>query len=82
MSEAVMIALTRKGMGRQEAHEVVRRVALKTKTTFFEEIINDEDVKRYLSDDEIEKILKPENYIGTARRKIDKVVQWVNSLIM
>lgn len=82
MSEAVMIALTKKGMGRQEAHETVRRVALKTKTTFFEELINDEDVKRYLSDDEIEKILKPENYIGTAKRKIDRVVEWVNSLIM
>lgn len=82
MSEAVMIALTKKGMGRQEAHETVRRVALKTKTTFFEELINDEEVKRYLSDDEIEKILKPENYIGTAKRKIDRVVEWVNSLIM
>jgi len=81
MSEAVMIALTRKGMGRQEAHELVRRVALKTKTTFFEELINDEDIKRYLSDDEIEKILKPENYLGTTRRKIEMVVQWVNSLI-
>jgi len=81
MSEAVMIALTRKGMGRQEAHEVVRGVSLKTKTTLFEELINDEEVKRHLSDDEIEKILKPENYTGTARKKIEVVVRWIKSLL-
>ncbi|RLI37384.1 adenylosuccinate lyase, partial [Candidatus Bathyarchaeota archaeon] len=32
MSEAVMLALTRKGMNRQEAHELVRRLAIKSRS--------------------------------------------------
>jgi len=81
LSEAVMIALTRKGMGRQEAHEVLRRVALRTTNTLAEELINDEDVKVYLNDNEIMNLMVPEKYLGTSKRRIEAVVKWVNSLL-
>lgn len=81
LSEAVMIALTRKGMGRQEAHEVLRRAALRATNTLAEELINDEDVKVYLNDNEIMNLMVPERYLGTSKRKTEVVVRWVNSLL-
>jgi adenylosuccinate lyase len=81
LSEAVMIALTRKGLSRQEAHEIVREAAMRTTSSFSEELINDEVVKNYLDDDEIQKLLTPENYIGTSEQKIEVVLSWINSVL-
>ncbi len=56
-SQAVMLGLTRKGMTREEAYDVVQRNAMESWRTgrdFRELISNDGDVKRYLSEDEIE----------------------------
>ena len=56
-SQAVMLGLTRKGMTREEAYDVVQRNAMESWGTgrdFRELISNDGDVKRYLSEDEIE----------------------------
>ncbi len=80
MSEAVMIALTKKGVSRQEAHEMLREAAMRAYrngTTLFEELIKDKKIMQYFTKEEIEEILKPENYLGTAIKRIDKVVKWI-----
>jgi adenylosuccinate lyase len=78
MSEAVMIALTRKGMSRQEAHELLRRLSLKSeienkafKTVLFE----NETVRKFLSEEEIDEALKPESYLGTAIQQVERIVK-------
>lgn len=78
MSEAVMIALTRKGMSRQEAHELLRRLSLKSeienkafKTVLFE----NETVRKILSEEEIDEALKPESYLGTAIQQVERIVK-------
>jgi len=74
MSEAVMIALTKKGMSRQEAHELLRRLAIKSQmeNRYFKEVLlEDENVRKFLSVDEIEKALNPRNYLGTAIQQIE-----------
>ena len=84
MSEAVMIALTRKGMGRQEAHEVVRRASMRayeSGRTLLEELLEDDVVRNYLSENELRELLKPENYLGTAKEKVERVVEWVKSIL-
>ena len=78
MSEAVMIALTRKGMSRQEAHELLRRLAIKSQQEnrhFREVLLENEIVRKFLSEEEIEEALNPRNYLGTAIQQIEQVIQ-------
>jgi len=78
MSEAVMIALTRKGMNRQEAHELLRKLAIKSQTEnkhFKEVLLEDETVRKFLSEEEIEEALNPRNYLGTAIQQIEQTIQ-------
>ena len=77
MSEAVMITLTRKGMGRQEAHELLRKLTIKSeaeKQHFKEILMQDKIVCRKLSEKEIDKALNPRNYLGTTIKQINFVI--------
>ncbi len=74
MSEAVMLALTRKGMSRQEAHELIRRLAIKSASQnlpFRDVLMEDQTVSRMLSKEEIDETLNPENYLGTAIEQVE-----------
>ena len=78
MSEAVMIALTRKGMNRQEAHELLRRLAIKSHQEnrhFREALLENEIVRKFLSEEEIEEALNPRSYLGTAIQQIEQTIQ-------
>jgi len=78
MSEAVMMALARKGMSRQEAHELLRKLSIKSemRNKPFKEILSaDRTVIKHLSGKEIDAALKPENYLGTAREQVDRMVK-------
>jgi len=69
MSEAVMMALTRKGVDRQEAHELLRQLTVKSeheKRNFREVLFADKFVRSKLSEREIDAALNPKNYLGTA----------------
>jgi adenylosuccinate lyase len=68
MSESVMMALTRKGVNRQEAHELLRRLTMKSeleKRHFSEILLEDKFVRSKLSEKEIGEALNPKNYLGT-----------------
>ena len=78
MSEAVMIALTRKGLNRQEVHELLRKLTLKSeveKRHFREILVKDKTVRGKLSEKEIDEALNPVNYLGTAVRQVELAVQ-------
>ncbi|MGB9741193.1 MAG: adenylosuccinate lyase [Candidatus Bathyarchaeia archaeon] len=78
MSEAVMIALTKKGMSRQEAHELLRRLALKSEAEgrhFREILLEDEVVSSKLNAEEIDAALNPANYLGTALEQVNHMVK-------
>jgi adenylosuccinate lyase len=78
LSEALMIALTMKGMDRQKAHELIRRLAMKSevkKQPFKETLLKNDAVQRMLSEKEIDEALDPRNYLGTAIEQVDQVVQ-------
>ncbi|MDH5816265.1 MAG: adenylosuccinate lyase [Candidatus Nezhaarchaeota archaeon] len=77
MSEAVMIALTRKGMSRQEAHKLLRELSMKSMihdVHLSELLKNDERVKKLLSPKEIDELMRPENYLGEVQKLIDRAV--------
>jgi len=78
MSESVMIALTRKGMSRQEAHELLRRLTIKSKMEerhFGEILLADEVVCEKLGEKEIAEALNPRNYLGTALEQVELMVE-------
>ncbi|MGQ9461169.1 MAG: adenylosuccinate lyase [Candidatus Bathyarchaeaceae archaeon] len=78
MSEAVMLALARKGMDRQKAHELIRGLAIKSdaeKHPFKEVLIENDTVKKMLSEKEISAALNPRNYLGTAIKQVGLVVK-------
>ncbi len=84
LSEAVMLALTKRGMGRQEAHELVREIAMRAyrnNTSLLDELVRDDRILKYFKREELEELLKPENYIGTARERVERVVRWVEGVL-
>jgi adenylosuccinate lyase len=78
MSEAVMLALTRKGMGRQEAHRLLRELTAKSlleNKDFRQVLLESKAVKQCLSVKEIDEALKPENYLGTTLQQIKEALK-------
>jgi adenylosuccinate lyase len=81
MSEAVMMALTRKGVNRQEAHELLRKLAIRSeleKRQFKEVLLKDKFVRSKLSAKEIDDALNPKNYLGTAVKQAEKFAKSKN----
>jgi adenylosuccinate lyase len=75
MSEAVMMALARKGVNRQEAHELLRQLTIKSeveKRHFREILLEDKLVSNTLNPKEIDEALNPRNYLGTAVKQAEK----------
>jgi adenylosuccinate lyase len=74
MSEAVMMALAAKGVNRQEAHELLRKLTIKSeveKRHFREILLEDKFVRGKLGEKEIDAALNPKNYLGTAVKQAE-----------
>jgi adenylosuccinate lyase len=75
MSESVMMALAKKGVNRQEAHELLRQLTIQSameKKPFKQILQEDKLVSKTLSEKEIDKALDPKNYLGTAVKQAEK----------
>jgi adenylosuccinate lyase len=78
MSEAVMIALTKKGVSRQEAHELLRKLTIRSqveKRPFKQVLMEDEFIHVKLTEKEIDEALNPKNYLGTAIKQAEIFAQ-------
>ena len=76
MSESVMLALVKKGMDRQEAHNIIRGLAIesKVKGMSFKNILSRSvEVNNLLNKMEINEALDPQNYLGTTFKQIKTV---------
>ncbi|WP_285519811.1 adenylosuccinate lyase [Thermococcus nautili] len=79
MAEPLMLKLAERGMGRQEAHELVRQLAMKAfeeGRDFLEVVKESEEVRKYLTDEDLAS-LRPENYIGVAPQIVDNVLRHI-----
>ena len=77
MAEAVMLALTRKGMDRQAAHELVRQVSMEAasgKASFRNLLLAESEIAERLSAAEINDALDPASYTGHAGEIVDRVL--------
>ncbi len=78
LSESVMIELTKRGMKRQDAHEILRVCsmdALTTKTPLADILAKKPEVTKYVSVEELAGLLKPENYIGLAGVQVENLIR-------
>ena len=78
LTERVMIELVSKGVGRQEGHELMRRLALKAwaeKRPLRQVMEEDEEATRLVSPAEMDEWLNPHTYIGTSVEQVDRVVK-------
>jgi adenylosuccinate lyase len=78
MAERVMTELAEKGMNRQEAHEVVKRLvwrAMSEDRMAVDLMREDKHVMQFLSANELEAFMSPETYLGVAIEKTDRVIE-------
>ncbi|MFO7618609.1 MAG: adenylosuccinate lyase [Thermoplasmata archaeon] len=78
MAESAMMAMVAKGIGRQEAHEMMRKLSLKAAdsgTHLRDQMLADESASNMFKPEEIDAILDPKNYIGEAINIVDKALK-------
>ncbi len=81
LSEAVSSALARKA-GRATAHELLRKAtseAMATEQPLESVLKGMPEVTSHLSLDDIQRLLRPEEYLGSAQRFIDRVLRGSNA---
>jgi adenylosuccinate lyase len=70
-----MMALTKKGVNRQDAHEMLRKLTIQSaaeKKDFKKVLLEDKLVSNKLSEKEIDQALNPKNYLGTAVKQAER----------
>ena len=78
LSERVALKLVEKGIGRQEAHELVRKCsmkALRENTSFKEALLQTKEISSRLKEHEIDKCLDYGTYIGVTQQIIDNAIK-------
>jgi adenylosuccinate lyase len=76
MAEAVMLRLVEKGLGRQEAHEAVRRASM-TGAEFEKALLADAEVAKRLTHAELRAVLDPSKYTGMSGATVDRALKIV-----
>jgi adenylosuccinate lyase len=80
MAEAVMMALAAKGLGRQEAHQLIRDAAqiARTKGTLLRDaLLAEPRVSKLLSAKELDATMDPTSYLGQSASIVDSTLKRV-----
>jgi len=78
MAEAVMTKLVEKGMGRGDAHELVRTCSLKAASEnklLLSVLLENPKITKLLKKKELEEVMNPRNYLGVSDKIVDHVVK-------
>jgi adenylosuccinate lyase len=83
MAENVMVELAKKGVGRQQAHEIMRQssmLAFEKKRELADVLLENETVMANLRPEEIASLLDPHQYIGTAVSQVERLCEKLQKL--
>lgn len=78
MAESVMMAMTRKGVSREHAHEIIRKISMESrneKIHLREALVRNSEIRDLFSEGELREILDPRSYLGHIRKKIAKYIE-------
>lgn len=84
MAERFMSKLTQKGMGRQSAYALVRSCAMEAyaEDTGLRNILSNQDeIKEYLTQKEIDETMDPHTYLGSSSKFVDNVIKNAKEII-
>lgn len=83
MTEALMLALTGRGLARSEAHEVLRRLTHRPDQPppLLDRAKSDPAIQRLLGAEEIERLLDPAAYVRAATDKTDRILDRLDRLL-
>ena len=76
LSQTLLLALTGKGLTREEAYKLVQRNAMKSwehKVQLKEHVLQDQDILKHVSAEEIEQLFSPENILNKLRKSVDTI---------
>ena len=74
LSQTLLLALTGKGLTREEAYKLVQRNAMKSwehKIQLKEYVLQDQDILRHVSAEEIEELFSSESILNKLRKSVD-----------
>ncbi len=80
MAESIMMKMTEMGIGRQDAHEIVRSssmIAEDEDRQLLEVLLERDDLKGRMSEADIRAAMDPNNYTGGAKEIVDRMVAQV-----
>lgn len=80
MAESVMMALVSKGMGRQDAHELIRKCSMdaqKACEDFKSHLMANSSVTALMSEAELDSALDPKLYLGSTGATVDNILDIV-----
>ena len=82
LTENVMVELVDRGIGRQEAHEILRQAAIKARSEnrFIKDILSENDeINDKFSKSELDILLDPHKYVGKAVELIDNLSKFLKT---
>ena len=79
MSEALMLALTQRGLPRGEAHELLRTITrdLGPRDSISDRAKANAEILRWIRPPELDELLDPARYVEAAAAKTDRVLRWL-----
>jgi len=78
MTENLMLGLVKKGIGRQDAHELLRQTSMrviKENKNLKEILLKNDSIKKKFTEKELDWYLDPKNYLGTAVQQVENTVK-------
>jgi len=78
MAESLMTTLIGKGMGRGDAHELMRKTALRAveeNKTLKEVFLEGNEKSNLLTSEEVDDALNPNNYLGASEKIVERVIK-------
>ncbi len=82
LSEKVMVQLVKKGIGRQEGHELLRQAAISARREerFMIDILYENvKIKNLFSKEELIELFDPNNYVGKAIEQVENLVNHIKT---
>ena len=83
LAESVMIELTKQGMSRQDAHEVMRAASMQAiaeDRDLAQVLAERPEVTKFVTREDLDRLLDPDAYIGTAVRRVDRLIEKLQPL--
>ena len=76
-----MTLLVGKGIGRGDAHELMRKASIKASELnkpLKEIVLNDKEIMQLMEPGEVDFALNPDNYLGSSEKIVEKVFKKLN----